>query len=124
MDWGLLVGVLLYGLSMAAIGAVTVLLLRRETLVVLHRELDQAREAERVALDRLVGAWKDGATIPPRPSPPPPPVERLPTVLQDEIDQWSDAEHKAELEATMRLHLARGLSPAAILMQMDNDHPE
>lgn len=89
----------------------------------LRSAVEWHRKQEQVATDRLVHAWKDGATIPPRPSEPIPPPEPLPSVLQEEIDQWEDGENRSMLEARMRAGLHAGLSPTAILLQLDDLHP-
>lgn len=98
-------------------------LARRETIDVLLAQLGQARGAEALATDRLVHAWQEGARIPPRPAPEPEPVQPLPEILQKELDDWEDPEHRAMLEATMRAGLQKGQDPVRILMELDNLHP-
>lgn len=108
---GLLVGVGLAGLA-------AWLVIRQ-----LNAAVEWHRKQEQVATDRLVHAWKDGATIPPRPSEPVPSPEPLPSVLQEELDQWEDGEHRTALEAHMRRGLHEGLGTTAILLGLDNLHP-
>jgi len=103
-------------------GGLVLWLAHRETATVLIEQLHRAQVAEAEATDRLVHAWREGATIPPRPQPIPP-VQPLPPDLQVELDQWEDQEHKVMLEAQMRAGMARGLSSTAVLLELDNLHP-
>lgn len=105
------------------IGGALLWLSRSETVRVLTTQLEQARDAERVATDRLVHAWREGATIPPRPAEEAPPPDPLPETLQAELDQWEDPEHRAMLERKMRTLLQAGRDPVAVLMELDNLHP-
>lgn len=104
-------------------GAVILWLARSETIRVLRDQLHQAREAEVVATDRLVNAWKEGERVLPRPVELPPPPDPLPPELQAELDQWEDGEHRVMLEAQMRDGIRRGLGTVAILLELDNLHP-
>lgn len=105
------------------IGALLAWWAQRPVIVLLEQQLAQSKKAEETATDRLVHAWREGATIPPRPSPPPPPLEPLPPELQQELNDWEDGEHRAILEAQMRAGLAQGKSSVAILLELDNRHP-
>jgi hypothetical protein len=105
------------------LGAALLWWARGETIRVLREQLKQAREAEVVATDRLVNAWKEGEKVLPRPEEAPPPPEPLPADLQAELDQWEDVEHRVMLEAAMRDGMRRGLSTVAILLELDNMHP-
>lgn len=105
------------------VGGALLWLARSETVRVLDAQLEQARTAERVATDRLVHAWREGATVPPRPVEAAPPPEPLPSELQAELDQWEEPEHKAMLERKMRELIQAGRSTVAVLMELDNLHP-
>lgn len=98
-------------------------LMQRGSISVLREQLHDARQAEALATDRLLHAWKDGATIPPRPVELPPPPGPLPAELLEEINQWEDPEHRAMLEARFRAELATGKGVPAILLALDNEHP-
>lgn len=111
-----------FGIGFGA-GALVFWLARAELVRVLRGELAEARKAEAVATDRLVHAWKEGATIAPRPPDAVPPLEPLPAALQEELDQWEDAEHRVMLEAQMREGLRRGKDAVRILLELDNTHP-
>ena len=96
--WGvavtpLIVGVLL-GFALAVPG-----------LVYLAREL-------RIAQDRLLTAWKEGAVVPPREDKPTqnPPLEPLPPQLQPFVDQWESPASRESEEARIRQWLAQGWS--------------
>ncbi len=106
-----------------AAGAIILWLARAETIRFLRAELQDARKAEQVATDRLLHAWKEGATIAPRPTETPPPPDPLPAVLQEEIDHWEDPEHRIMLEAQMREGIRRGKDTTRILLELDNLHP-
>lgn len=106
-----------------ALGAAAGWLARGDTVAVLRQQLHQAREAEAIATDRLVHAWKEGATIAPRPLEEIPPPQPLPAELQAELAQWEDSEHRIALEQRMRAGMQKGLSTTAILLDLDNLHP-
>lgn len=119
-DVALLLGAFLAGFGA---GALVFWLARTELVRVLRAELVTARKAEALATDRLVHAWQEGATIPPRPPDEIPPPDPLPGALQDELNQWEDPEHRVMLEAQMREGLRRGKDPVRILLELDNTHP-
>jgi hypothetical protein len=106
---------LAYGACCGALGAAAAWWSRGDTLALLRAQLADARQAETLAVDRLLAAWRDGVTIPPAPTPPAPPLEPLPALLQEAVDDWEDTEHRQALEAEARHALATGQSPAAIL---------
>ena len=114
---------LIAGLVGLALGALAAWLARADTIGVLKGQLEQARKAEEVATDRLVHAAREGAVVPPRPTPPTPPVQPLPKILLDELRQWEDPEHRIELEGQMRNLMARGMDATAVLLTLDNQHP-
>lgn len=99
----------------AMLGAVSVWLLREREMHFLRTELTMAS-------DRLLHAWKDGATIPPRPvevAPPPP----LPPQLMELVTEWESPEARATMEAKLRgLYFDRGWGVTAILKQQENEH--
>lgn len=70
-----------------------------------------AREL-RVAQDRLLTAWKEGAVVPPREDAPKqnPPLPPLPTPLQPFVDQWEAPASREAEEARIRQWLAQGWS--------------
>lgn len=115
MTWDLVAAYLL--------GVVTGWLIYHREVVTLRQELRRAHAAETVATDRLVHAWKDGATIPPRPAEPVPPPLPLPKELLEYVAQWEDPEHRAMLEARFRAEMGAGKGATAILMALDNEHP-
>lgn len=119
------VALVLYGLGMALLGGAIAAAFRGETIAVLREQLKIAREAEAVATDRLVHAWREdkSITIPPRPAEPVPPPDPLPSDLQAEVDQWESPESRLIVEQKIRVMLARGLAPPAILLALDNEHP-
>lgn len=69
----------------------------------------------RLTQDRLYGAWKDGAVIPPRPTEAPemqlPP---LPDGLQALVTEWESPDSQLAVEATIRRMLAQGQTAAQI----------
>lgn len=111
-----------WGLGLV-LGGTLAWLARRDTIRALEEQVTWLRTQEALATDRLVHAWKEGATIPPRPPEPVPPPEPLPAVLQDELDQWEDSEHRVMLEAQMRAGLHAGKDTTRILLELDNSHP-
>ena len=120
MTWELLIA---YGVG-GVLGSALAWFSRGETIRFLREQLEGARAAEALATDRLVHAWKDGAQIPPRPGEKPAvPLQPLPADLKAHVEQWDDAEHRAMLESDIRAMLGRGLSPVAVLMALDNQHP-
>lgn len=115
---------LAYAIIVGIIGYLLGSLQHRGTLKVLREQVQYFRHESTEATERLIHAWKDDAKIPPRPIAPPPPLDPLPQPLLDELAQWEDAEHRATIEAAMRLGLARGKGIPAILLELDNHHPE
>lgn len=105
------------------LGATAAWLARRDTIRALEEQVTWLRTQEAIATDRLVHAWKEGATVPPRPAEEIPPPDPLPSVLQEELDQWEDQQHRVELELQMRAGLHAGKDPVRILMELDNSHP-
>lgn len=99
------------------------ILVGRDTIRVLEEQIKHLRTEVAVATDRLVHAWKEGATIPPRPLEAPLPLPVLASELQAEIDQWEDPTHRAEIEAEIRARMGRGEAAPAILLALDNHHP-
>jgi len=93
----LIVGVLL-GFALALPG-----------LIYLVREL-------RVAQDRLLTAWREGAVVPPRAEAPTqnPPLAPLPAVLQPFVDHWEAPASREAEEAKIRRWLEDGWSPERI----------
>lgn len=81
--------------------------------------LDAARHAEQQATDRLVAAWRDGATIPPADDTPPVHVvEALPPVVEEYIGQFDEA-GRAVYEAKARSLLDGGTRPEMVVVQLD-----
>lgn len=68
-----------------------------------------ARELK-VAQDRLLQAWHQGAVVPPRPEAEPTPVELepLPALLQPFVDRWESKESQMREEAQIRRWLGDG----------------
>jgi hypothetical protein len=119
----LIAGAVIFALG-AAFGAAAAWLARADTIAILREQLQQARHAEEVATDRLVHAWKAGATVAPRPLERAiPKPEPLPEPLQSEIDQWEDPETRVMLEARFREGLMIGKSVPSLLLELDNHHP-
>lgn len=114
---------LLVGAVGFAFGALAAWLARADTIHVLTVQLDNARAAEAIATDRMVHAAQAGAIVPPRPLPTPPPLQPLPSILRDELQQWEDPEHRIVLEGQMRNLMARGMDATAVLLTLDNQHP-
>jgi hypothetical protein len=103
---------LLVGLCLGALG---VWWLQRQELVYLRAEL-------KVATDRLVHAWKEGAVISPRPVETVP-VAPLPPELLDAVNEWESPESRLAEEAAFREKLAHGWGVKAILKERENNHP-
>ena len=99
-------------------GFVAAWLARREAVAILREELRRSREAEVVAADRLLAAWKEGAVVPPRPPAEPFRQLPLPEALREEVDQWADPEVRAEVEAKIRKLQAEGLAQEAIILKL------
>lgn len=118
----ILEGLVVY-LVVAALSALASWLAREETVRLLKREVERAQKAEAVATDRLVHAWREGAVVPARPSPPLPPQDPLPGPLAEEVAAWEDPEHRHVLAERMRFELAKGKSIPTILLELDNEHP-
>jgi len=84
----------------------------------LERWLASAHERERVAVERLMGAWRDGYTVPTAAD-----LEGedgdqypdLPAVLADWLDQWDDLETRARWHAFFSQRMASGRSQDAAL---------
>jgi hypothetical protein len=110
-------------LFLALVGGAVVWRLGRETIAVLREQVAVAQAAERTATDRVVAAWRAGATIPPRPADPLPPPEPLPELVAEAVAEWDDPQHRLDLETEARQQLALGRTPDAILRAWENRHP-
>jgi len=113
----ILAAVFLVGLAAGAAGCYV---LQRPALEYLKAELNWARAEIVSATDRLLYSWKnDGVTPAPRPLELGPLPDKLPSELQDVVDQWESPESRAAVDQRIRAMLSRGWDPVKIILELD-----
>jgi hypothetical protein len=82
-----------------------------------RERLDDCERRARIAEDRLYGAWKEGAQIPPRAAVEPTvkEVRLLPEKVLRFVQNWEDPQTRADLEREARVMLEQGLSEERIV---------